>query len=199
MSLSPPTNRHPDHAVEPQFPARWSPRALTDAAVSASDVQRLLEAARWAPSASNHQPARFVWALRGEAAFAAIAGALVPFNQDWAGKAAALIVVASRDVSTGKDGREVPNRWSAFDAGAAWMSLALQARAMGLVSHAMGGFDIATLAKAVSLPPDHTLHAVVAVGHQGPAEGLPEGLRGREQPSLRHPITDTAMHGAFGV
>ncbi len=197
MSKDFPTTRQTEHAIDAQFTDRWSPRSLTDQAVTETQVLSLLEAARWAPSASNHQPARFVWALRGEAGFAAINGALVPFNQSWAGKAAALIVVASKGTAMGYDGTEGPNVWAAFDAGAAWMNLALQAHSFGLVAHAMGGFDPAALAQAVGLPEGHSLHAVVAIGHRGAAEALPEGLQEREAPSPRNPLAASVFRGRF--
>jgi nitroreductase len=197
MSLDLSPSRQPDHPVDTQFLSRWSPRSFSGDAITEAEVLSVLEAARWAPSASNNQPARFVWALRGEDAFAAILEALVPFNRDWAGRAAALVVVASKDFTLGKDGAEAPNRWASFDTGAAWMSLALQAHAMGLVAHAMGGFDVAALAKAVALPEGHTLQAVVALGQQGPVDLLPEGLRDRETPNQRRPLAETAVRGRF--
>lgn len=196
MTLQTPI-RQPGHPVDPLFPARWSPRAFSDAALTEGQVKVLLEAARWAPSAANHQPWRLVWALRGEPAFAAILDGLVPFNRDWAEKAAALIVVASKDRAVGRDGAEAPNRWAAFDSGAAWMSLALQAARDGLAAHAMGGFDAAALAAALGLPEGHSLQAVVAVGHPGRPDSLPEPLRAREAPSPRLPLEEIAFHGRF--
>ena len=197
MSLDQPAGRHPDHPVAPEFPARWSPRSFTDRTLSEAELMSLLEAARWAPSASNHQPWRLVWARRGEEAFAAIRETLTGNNPVWAGKAAVLLGVASKDSFTNREGAEVANRTAGFDTGAAWMSLALQARAMGLVAHAMGGFDRDRLAAAVALPEGHTLHCVVAVGEQGPAEALPEDLAAREKPSLRKPVAEFARHGQF--
>ncbi len=188
--------RRPDHPVAPFLAARWSPRSFTDAPMTEAQVMSLLEAARWAPSASNNQPWRMVWALRGEAAFAAILGTLAAGNQVWAGRAAALIAVASRDTVL-RDGAEAPNRWAAFDTGAAWMSLALQAREMGLAAHAMGGFDAAELAGAVALPAGHSLQAVVAVGTQGLPEALPEPLRSREAPGPRMPVEGFSHRGRF--
>lgn len=197
MSLDQPAVRHPDHPVAPEFPARWSPRSFTERQVTRDEVMSLLEAARWAPSASNHQPWRFVWAVRGETGFAAIRDTLTGNNPVWAGKAGALFVVASKDTVTNRDGAEVANRTAGFDTGAAWISLALQARTMGLFAHAMGGFDKDRLAAAVGLPDAHTLHCVVAVGEQGPAEALPEDLAAREKPSGRKPVVEIAVHGRF--
>ena len=197
MSLDHPTGRQPDHPVAPEFPARWSPRSFTARAVTEAEVMSLLEAARWAPSASNHQPWRLVWARRGDAEFVAIRDALTGNNPIWAGKAAVLFAVASKDTVTNRAGAEVANRTAGFDTGAAWMSLALQAKNIGLFAHAMGGFDRDALASAIALPDGHTLHCVVAAGEQGPAEALPEDLRERERPSGRKPVDETARHGRF--
>lgn len=157
----------------------------------------LLEAARWAPSASNQQPWRLVWALRGEAAFAAIRDTLTGNNPVWAAKGGLLVVVASKDTVTNREGAEVANRTSGFDTGAAWMSLALQAQTMGLAAHSMGGFDKDKLSAAVALPVGHTLHCVVAVGEPGPAEALPADLQAREKPSGRKPVAEIALRGQF--
>lgn len=197
MSLDAIHARQPDHPVAAQFHARWSPRSFTGRALSEAEVMSLLEAARWAPSASNHQPWRLVWARAGEPEFAAIHQALTGNNLLWAGRAGALFVVASRDTATNREGTEVVNRTAGFDTGAAWMSLALQAHAMGLFAHAMGGFDRDRLAEVVGLPAGHTLHCVVAVGEQGAVEALPEDLQVREKPSARRPVAEFSRHGRF--
>lgn len=197
MNVALKTPRTPDHPVDAQFPARWSPRAFSDAAMTESDMAGLLEAARWAPSAANVQPWRFAWGLRGDAGFAAIAAALMPFNRVWAESAAALVVVASKTTRTASDGAEVPNAAHAFDVGAAWMSLSLQAHLAGWAAHAMGGFDHAAAAAALGLPDGHALHAVVAIGRLGDPAQLPEALRLRETPSPRKPLAEIAGQGRF--
>lgn len=196
MNADAPQHRLADHPVAPMFVERHSPRSFTELPVTEAEVMILLEAARWAPSSSNLQPWRFAWGLRGDAGFELIAAALVPFNRDWAQKAGALVVIASKSVVE-RDGASHPNAAHAFDAGSAWMSLALQAHAMGLAAHAMGGFDKDQAARTLALPADHVLHAVVAVGHQGAPELLPEALRPREVPSLRVPLAQLAGHGRF--
>jgi nitroreductase len=186
--------RHADHPIAPAFLTRWSPRSFTDQAMTEAELMQVLEAARWAPSASNHQPVRFAWGLRGDAGFAAIHDGLMGFNTVWAGKAAALVVVASKPVVE-KDGVASANPWHAFDAGAAWMSMALQAQEMGLIAHAMGGFEAAKLAPALGLPEGYALHVVVALGYQGPVEALPEKYQPREVASGRRPVAEVAGHG----
>jgi len=185
-----------DHPIDDQFLGRWSPRAFTAEAMTEADVLTLLEAARWAPSANNLQPWRFAWGLRGDAGFKAIAETLVPFNAAWAEKAAALIVVASKTTML-RNAAEVDHPTHAFDAGAAWAQLALQAHLNGFAAHGMGGFDHAKAAANLNLPDGYKIHAVVAVGRQGDPATLPEMLQAREVPSQRLPLAEVARHGAF--
>ena len=196
MTAHVPSSRHADHTVHAMFLGRHSPRAFTDATLTMEQVLSLLEAARWAPSSNNMQPWRFAYGLRGDDGFARIAEALVPFNRTWADKAAALVVVASKTVVE-KDGQSQPNAAHAFDAGSAWMSLALQAHLNGLFAHAMGGFDKVKAAELLNLPADHELHAVVAIGKQGSPDTLPEALRPGEVPNDRAALSDLAKHGTF--
>src|SRR5438067_2324278 len=83
--------------LHPLFAQRWSPRAFdADHAVPEAAVTALLEAARWAPSANNTQPWRFVVAHRGDRDFAALLGVLAGGNQVWAKNASVLILVAAQ-------------------------------------------------------------------------------------------------------
>lgn len=191
------TSRKADHPIAGPFLTRHSPRAFTDQTVSEAQMLSIFEAARWAPSTSNNQPWRFAYALRGEAGFDKIFNALVEFNQLWAGKAGALVVVASASTKINADGEvsAMPNHQ--FDTGTAWGYLALQAHNDGLVAHAMGGFEAAKLAKAVSLPEGYVIHAVVAVGHHGAIEALPERMHKGETPNGRMPLSETVSRGGF--
>lgn len=192
--------RQSEHPIEPAFLQRWSPRAFTAEPISRDALMRLFEAARWAPSGSNHQPWRFAYALRGTPAFEAYVDALVPFNAAWARHAAALVVVASAQRSVPPGASELKSHPShAFDTGAAWMQLALQARADGWATHAMGGFDHAKARAAVGASDDLVLHAVVAVGRQGAAGQLSADLQAREHPNGRQPVSAFVVEGAFGA
>lgn len=190
--------RTPEHPIAPLFTERWSPRALTGEAMPHETLLSLLEAARWAPSASNIQPWRLVWGHAGTPAFDAILNTLVPFNQGWARNASVLVVVASQTQSTAPGAAEAKaNPWHAFDAGAAWAQLALQASLTGWVAHAMGGFDAQALRSALGAPADAALHAVVALGRQGDKATLPEALQARELPSQRLPLAAVAVEGRW--
>lgn len=188
--------RSADHPIHPQFLTRHSPRAFAEAPLSDAQMLQLLEAARWAPSASNNQPWRAAYGLRGDAGFEKIAAALNEGNRIWAGRAAGLIAWASRSFVT-RAGADAPNAWAAFDAGTAWGFLALQAQDMGLFAHAMGGFDAAALAQSLDMPQDFQLHAVIAVGAQGSPETLPEDKRAGEAPNGRNPVAAWAAKGGF--
>jgi nitroreductase len=193
MNAMLPASRMPDHPVNPMFIARHSGRAFTADEISEPELLTLLEAARWAPSGANSQPTRLVWGRRGDPVFAAIAETLVPSNRLWAEKAAALVVVASVTHKTQGEA-EVALPSHAFDAGAAWMSLALQSHLRGWMAHAMGGFDKAKAAEVLALTGAFQLHVVVAIGHQGTALLLPEVLREREVPSQRLPLAHIARN-----
>ena len=183
--------RQPEAPIAPFFLSRWSGRAFTGQPLPDGALAALLEAARWAPSSGNHQPWRLVYALAGTPAFEAFHDLLTPGNKPWCAKASVLFVVASRAVRD--DGR--PARTHAFDTGAAWMSLALQAHLQGLVAHGMEGFDYERAAQVIGLPADHAIQCMVAVGQPGRRDDLPEPYRSREEPNGRRPAASFAFEG----
>jgi nitroreductase len=185
--------RQADHPIDQRFLERWSPRALSPD-VSGAELLSCLEAARWAPSASNTQPWRYVLTRHGEPGFAAVFDCLVPFNQAWAGRAGALIVACSllESVATPQHPAK-PLPGSAFDAGAAWMSLALQARQLGLYAHAMGGWERERLAAAIALPATARIDCVIAIGRPGDPALLSEEQREREKPNSRRALAELLM------
>lgn len=181
------------HPIEPMFTKRWSPRAMSGAPVSQEDLLLLFEAARWAPSSGNNQPWRFAYGRAGTPAFATLFGLLVEANQVWCKHAGALVCVVSR--TTRDNGH--PARTHSFDTGAAWMGLALQGSAMGLVVHGMEGFDYDRARAELRVPADHAVEAMIAVGHPGRKEDLPEKLQAREQPNDRKPVETLIHEGGF--
>jgi nitroreductase len=182
-----------EYPIESFLIDRWSPRSMSGGVIVRSELLRLFEAARWAPSGGNSQPWRFLFAEREAPMFPAFLGSLVEANQVWAKQAGALIAVLSK--TTNDKGKL--HATHAFDAGAAWMSLALEASALGLVAHAMGGFDAAVLRAALAIPDGFATHCVVAVGHPASPDTLPEALRGREQPNGRNPVSSFTEAGGF--
>lgn len=53
-------NRSAAYEIDPVFLNRWSPRSFKEDQVPDDVLFSLFEAARWAPSASNEQPWRFI-------------------------------------------------------------------------------------------------------------------------------------------
>jgi nitroreductase len=85
------------------------------------------------------------------------------------------------------------NRHAKFDAGAAWMSLALQARKLGLYAHAMAGFHLEKSYQVLGVPrEDYEVIAAVAVGRLGDSSRLPDDLREMELPKDRKAPAEVA-------
>lgn len=144
---------------------RWSGRAY-DASkpVLPSQIIGLLEAARWAPSCYGDQPWRFiVWDKNTDAAaWQKAFDCLVAGNQAWV-KDAPVLLLTCADTLFGHNGQ--PNRWAQYDTGAAAENLCLQAEALGLMAHQMGGFNADLARETFNVPDQFTLMAMVAVGY----------------------------------
>lgn len=191
--IDPRTHRKADHDILPVFVQRWSPRAMV-AGVSRSEVMRLLEAARWAPSSYNEQPWRFLYAMSGTPEFAKFLACLMDANQLWAKNAGVLMLLVAKKTFTRN---AKPNAVAVFDAGSAWQNLALQGASMGLAVHAMAGFDAAKAAADLKVPDDFHCCAMIAVGRPGEVESLPADYQKIEAPSGRNPIAEFAFEGGW--
>ncbi len=192
------SERLPDHPIDPQFLQRWSPRAFTGEVLEEATLLGFLEAARWAPSGFNAQPWRFIYARAGTPAWGPIFDTLLPFNQSWVQRASALVLVLSQTdwQAPGKDAPG-PNLTHAFDAGAAWGYLALQASLSGWAAHGIGGLDREKARETLGIPAGFAVQAAVAIGRRGDKSVLPEALQVREQPSPRLPLSQLAAEGRF--
>lgn len=148
---------------------RWSPRSFSSRDVSPADLKRVFEAARWAASAYNEQPWRYLVGTRNSLTHKKIFSTLIGFNQGWAGSAPVLILgVASTKFShNGTD-----NTYAIYDLGAASSYLTLQAAALGLYTHQMAGFDQDAARKAFGVPDDYAFGSVIALGYQGEPAAL---------------------------
>lgn len=179
---------------------RWSPRAF-DASkrVTREQVLALVEAARWAPSCFGDEPWRvIVWdRARDAASWQKAFDCLAESNQAWVKNTSLLFAVGADPLfhHNGKD-----NRWAQYDSGAAGMSLCLQAAALGLAAHQMGGFDAQKLREAFGIPAPISLMSMIAVGHQAAPEVLAGEVREREiAPRKRRVLGETFFEGEWGV
>jgi nitroreductase len=185
--------RQAAHAIDAIFVDRWSPRAMSGAAIAPAELMVLFEAARWAPSSRNFQPWRMLYALRDTPHWLLFLGLLNEGNRHWAQHGGALVLfISSKNFDDGK-----PSVTHGFDTGAAWENFALQAAQRNLVVHGMQGFDYARARTELAIPPQFELHAMAVVGKPGDAGLLTENLRARERPNDRRPVTQTVCEGPF--
>lgn len=190
--------RQSAYPIDTVFLDRWSARSFDHGEMPLHDLLTILEAGRWAPSAYNMQPWRFLYARRNDFAWTTFVNVLNPFNRSWAGDASALIVLLSDTLQTGGDtpGNRL-SRYNSFDAGAAWAQVALQAAMLGYHAHAMAGLEFADARNQLEIPDRYRIEVTIAIGRKGDRENLPEALQGRELPSDRKPLHQIAFHGRF--
>ncbi|MDX8388030.1 MAG: nitroreductase family protein [Ghiorsea sp.] len=180
------------------FGKRWSPRAFDLAKkVSKQDVLSCIEAARWAPSCFGEEPWRFIVCDKEDDAQAwqKLLSCLAPKNQEWA-EHAQVLMVACTNTKFSHNGNE--NGWAEYDAGAASVSLCLQATALGLSTHQMGGFDGEAVRESFAVPVDYKPMAAIALGYQGDVTLLGEDFRAAEQATRqRKPLAEIALYGGW--
>lgn len=191
---TPVTDRKTDTALDSLFLHRWSPRAFDRSEISDADLMTILDAGRWAPSAYNYQPWRFLYAKRDDANWTQFLDVLVPFNQGWAKDASVLVYLVSE---TTMGAPHKPSHTHSFDTGAAWAMMALQARMLGYITHGMSGIDFERAPGALGLPDGYRLDAAFVIGRHGDAAQLPDGLGEGEVPSDRKPLSEVAIAGPF--
>lgn len=185
-----------DHPIHPLLEARWSPRAFAPTPIRDEQLLSLLEAARWAASGGNVQPWSFVVVPRDDAeAFAYLLASLAEGNRVWAQHAPLLMLaVAQLEREPGK-----PNPYALYDLGQAVANLSVQATALGLCVHQMGGFDQERARSAFAIPADYTPVTVLAVGFPGDPTALPEPLYQREVANrTRKPLESFVFGRAWG-
>ena len=193
------TPRSADFPVDPLFLERWSPRAFDGSEIPDRDLMTMFEAARWAPSAFNSQPWRFLYAKKGGGDWDRFLSLLIPWNRSWAHSASVLIYILSDTMpfTDRKTGAPAPSTTHSFDAGAAWACLALQASRMGYHAHGMSGIQYELARAELAIPDRYALNAACVVGRIGDPAMLDEKLRAREFPSGRDPAAGFAFPGNF--
>jgi nitroreductase len=191
-------SRQADYPIEASFLDRWSPRAFKDEAISESQLLTILEAGRWAPSAFNSQPWRFIYALRGTPEWDVLFPILNDFNQSWAKTASALLIIVSKTDFVAPGSTEAKPSYShSLDAGAAWGAIAHEAQVLGFQAHGMTGIHFDKAVEVFGIPANYRVEAGVAIGRVGDKSVLPDYLQEREAPSARRPLSELAFNGTF--
>jgi nitroreductase len=171
---------------------RWSPRSYDEShELSDQDLLSILEAGRWAPSSSNGQPWRFSVAKRGTEIHQRVVAGLTGFNQAWAPAASALIVVS---VKRAEDGTS--HQGNHYDAGLAVALMSVQAQALDLYTHQMGGILREQLHEALDLPAELEVLVVFSVGKKDSPEKFEGAALERElAPRSRLELSEIVLHG----
>ncbi|MDD4903891.1 MAG: nitroreductase family protein [Candidatus Bipolaricaulis sp.] len=180
----------------PAIEKRRAKRALSTVPVSRDEVALLLRAAHLAPSCNNSQPWRFV-AVDAPDRLERVKAAL-PGGNYWAKPAPVILAVASRrDLDcTLSDRRD----YFLFGCGMAVGNLMIQATAMGLIAHPIGGYKPEEVKVALGIPADYTVITLVIVGRPGDPAMLSDKHRATELgPRDRKPLEAVVSWNRFEV
>lgn len=180
--------------------SRWSPSVYDDQhRLAPQEIETLLRAAQWAPSAGNSQPWMFFVCVPGTANHDRLVAHLSRGNSGWVPRAS-VVFLTSAHVRTGAEA-DAPaySDYALHDVGQAAAHLTLQARAMGLHAHQFAGFDHDALAEALGVPPTHQLLTGIAVGRPGDPAEVDERTAARDQRDrVRADLSGWAFGGRFG-
>ncbi|MBC7250883.1 MAG: nitroreductase family protein [Anaerolineae bacterium] len=146
-------------------------------------VEQLLEAGRWAPSASNRQPWQFI-VIRDETIRKQVAQHAAYYFVRWAHvEEAPLLIVLCGDARS-----RVYRQFLHEDIGLAGAQIMLQARALGLGTCWIGGLDRKAIAAILQVPEHLEVVGLLTVGF--PAEDPP--------PPPRKPLAEIVHYDVYG-
>lgn len=142
---------------------RRSVRAFTQEDVSEEEVEKLIDAARWAPSAGNIQPWEFIVVRKPEIKRRLSVAAL---HQNFIEEAPVVIVVCANQIRSGRGyGARGVHLYSLQDTAAATQNMLLAAHALGLATCWVGAFREEETKRALDLPDGVRPVAIIPVGH----------------------------------
>jgi len=164
---------------------RRSIRSFKSVDVPEDVVEKLIDAARWAPSAGNIQPWEFV-IVRGSETKRKLATAAL--NQTFISEASVVIVVcANRDRSSRGYGSRGETLYCIQDTAAATQNILLTATALGLGSCWVGAFNEEEVRKVIKAPREIRPVAIIPIGY--PAES--------PAPRPRRPLNEVIHRETF--
>ncbi|MGB5440555.1 MAG: nitroreductase family protein [Gammaproteobacteria bacterium] len=188
-----PDTQYPIHAL---LQKRWSPRAFSGKTVSTEALGSLFEAARWAASCYNEQPWRYIVARKEDTAeYDRLMSCLVEGNQAWAMQAPVLMLAVTKKTFTFND---KPNAHARHDLGLATAGMMLQAAALDLYMHAMGGILPEKAAELYRVPDDFQVATGIALGYLGDPDSLAEPMKTTElEARVRKPLEEIVFASSW--
>jgi len=164
---------------------RRSVRAFTNEPVSAKEVKKLIDAARWAPSAGNIQPWEFVVVRDPEIKHGL---AVAAQDQTFIEEAPVVIVVCANQLRSSRGyGSRGVSLYCLQDTAAATQNMLLVAHAMGLATCWVGAFQEEEARKVLNIPNGVRPVAIIPVGH--PAQ--------KPMTRSRRPLSEIIHHETF--
>jgi len=154
---------------------RFSPLIFSDKKVTQEQLDTLILAASWSASAFNHQPWKFLYEFRETEGFEILHSLLTDYNKQWTEHAPILMLGLARHLD--EKGRE--NYHAMYDLGQAVSAMAIQASAMGMQIHQMGGYDMKKATEILHIPSEYVPGAMIALGFPGDVSLLEEPFLGR--------------------
>lgn len=169
---------------------RWSISVFdAEHRLSRDQIDTLLHAAQWAPSAGNGQPWAFIVAERGNAAHRALVAHLSRGNSGWVPRASVVFLALTQIAPDPEGNGPKWATYSYYDLGQAAAHLTVQAVSLGLWVHQFAGFDHEAVAADLGVPPHFQLMTGIAVGVRGnPAEVSPDDVAREERDRIRKPL-----------
>ncbi len=140
--------------------SRRSIRKFLDKPIEKENLDKILEAARWAPSAGNCQPWRFIVVTDRQR----IKKFDPFFHQPWVINAPTIIVVLSAPEDSRK--RYGPSsEWFVQDCAAASQNMLLMAHGLGLGAVWIGAFSKEAVRKELEIPSQYEVFGLICLGH----------------------------------
>ena len=175
---------------------RRSDRHFDGRPLEQRQIDLLIEAFRWGPSAQNRQPWRLILAASPEAR-AGFDDALNEGNRKWAPAAPVKFVVLGAPGDQ-PDRNGLPS-WM-LETGLALENMLIQGCAMGLTIHSMSGWNEQKVLQNFRIPQPFRVLALVVAGHPGRVEDLIEEVRAKDlAPRVRKAAGEFVFRDLFGA
>lgn len=157
------------HEVRDLINSDWFPAAFSTRMVEPKKLRCVLEGASWTPSYLSEQPWNFIIATKDDSIeYERLVSCLAEVNVEWARRAPVLMLSVIR-LNTSSNGER--NVHAFRDARHAVSNLVLRARAMGLVTQQMAGFDVAKVREQFQIPAGFAPTTGIALGYPVDVKG----------------------------
>jgi hypothetical protein len=187
--------------LHPLLSSRWSPARFDETAeVGAAEVDSILDAARWSPSAGNSQPWAFIIGRRGDATHIRLVAYLARSSAPWASTAGLLVANLSHRYVEDTDWEY--SEFSLYDLGQAVAHMTIQAQALGFATRQFRAFDREGLSREFAVPAHWEVTTMSAIGKVAPdlrrgadvAEDHEPARARRPSEHLHWPQADAGAH-----